>query len=69
MQVQIIVRGQPSPSCLLPGVDDLAELLYELLVLLAFPGVVGALDAVLHLLQRLLEHLSEVVVHLVNVLC
>ena len=57
-----------SSRLLLAIVDDRSKLLDQLLVLLAGPGVVGAPDSILHLLEGLLEHLSEVGVHLVDVL-
>ena len=52
---------------LLSVIDNLLELLDKLGVLLFLPGLVGSSDALLHLLERLLQHCREVLMHRVNV--
>ena len=52
---------------LLSVIDNLLELLDKLGVLLFFPGLVGSPDALLHLLERLLQHRREILMHRVNV--
>ena len=44
-------------------VDYLSELRNELVILLVFPCFVGLFNAILHLLERLLEHGREIAVH------
>ena len=48
--------------------DDVVKLFEELRVLFLVPNFVSALDPVLHLIERLLEHGGEVGVHRLNVL-
>ena len=68
-----LVLGSLTRSCcsllLLSTVDNLPELRLELIVLTLLPLLVRTLDAFLHLLQRLLQHLREVLVHRVDVKC
>ena len=52
---------------LLSVIDDLLELLDKLGVLFFLPGLIGPPDALLHLLERLLQHRREVLMHGVNV--
>ena len=52
---------------LLSVIDDLLELLDKLGVLFFLPGFVGSPDALLHLLERLLQHRREILMHRVNV--
>ena len=52
---------------LLSVIDDLLELLDKLGVLFLFPGFVSPPDALLHLLERLLQHRREILMHCVNI--
>ena len=51
-----------------PCVHDFSKFLHHFLVVLLLPGAVGLVDPILHLAQRLLEHLREILVHRVDVL-
>ena len=53
---------------LVAGVDDFLELLEHLGLVLVLPLLVGLVDAVLHLLERVLEHDLEVATQLVDML-
>ena len=52
---------------LLSIIDYLLKLVNEFAILLLLPCLVRFLDARLHLIQRLLEHLREVAMHCLNV--
>ena len=56
-KVQVLAILELDSSRLLTIVDDLFELSDNFGVVFLFPCVVCSLDALLHLLKRLLEHL------------